>query len=106
MPTRLGTATHDDKTPPVAQHSIVFSQRTAWPRSENALTKATEALKAEAGGDLIDLTASNPTSLGLEYDAHRLCEALSHPEALTYRPKPLGLDAARQAISRYYERRK
>jgi alanine-synthesizing transaminase len=83
----------------------VFSQRTAWPRSENALTKATDALKVEAGAALVDLTASNPTAVGLEYDAHLLCDALAHPETLSYRPKPFGLEDARAAISRYYERR-
>jgi alanine-synthesizing transaminase len=83
----------------------VFSKRTDWHRSENALTKATEALKAEAGSALIDLTASNPTVLGIEYDTARLFQALAHRDALTYRPRPFGLEASRHAVAKYYARR-
>jgi aspartate/methionine/tyrosine aminotransferase len=79
----------------------VFSDRTAWPSSANRFTTALEHARA-SGSELLDLTVSNPTTCGFEYDADAIRKALEHPETLSYRPEPLGLMSARKAISVLY----
>ncbi|HXW16749.1 MAG TPA: pyridoxal phosphate-dependent aminotransferase [Candidatus Acidoferrales bacterium] len=67
----------------------------------------TEALAAHraAGKPLLDLSASNPTQCGFEYDGAAVLRALSSPFALKYEPEPLGLPSARQAVAAYYATR-
>jgi aspartate/methionine/tyrosine aminotransferase len=79
----------------------MFSHRTAWKLAPNPFTLALEEIKA-SGKQLLDLTASNPTRVGLTYDADAILGALARPESLDYDPQPKGLLAARQAIGRYY----
>jgi aspartate/methionine/tyrosine aminotransferase len=79
----------------------VFSQRTAWNLTPNALTRALEAHR-RAGGELLDLTASNPTQAGLQYDQPAILEALADPAALVYHPEPGGWLHAREAVAQYY----
>jgi alanine-synthesizing transaminase len=79
----------------------VFSDRTAWPSSANRFTLALERARA-SGRTLLDLTVSNPTTCGFEYDAEGMGRALAHPEALEYRPEPRGLRSARTAIAAFY----
>jgi aspartate/methionine/tyrosine aminotransferase len=55
-----------------------------------------------AGRDLIDLTVSNPTVCGFEYDAEAILRPLASVEALTYDPDPRGMRSAREAVARYY----
>ena len=50
----------------------------------------------------MDLTGSNPTVAGFEYDYPAIQRALADPAAATYAPHALGLAAARQAVSEYY----
>jgi aspartate/methionine/tyrosine aminotransferase len=57
-----------------------------------------------AGLPLIDLTESNPTRVGLDYDDD-LLRPLGEAAGLVYDPQPLGLAAAREAVSRQYARR-
>ena len=78
-----------------------FSARTAWDTGESALTAAVRALRAE-GRSLVDLTASNPTGCGFDYDAEALLGPLTDPAALLYAPEPLGMEPARRAVVRYY----
>ena len=66
--------------------------------SPNAVSRAVEARRASAL-ELIDLTESNPTRVGLRYPAD-LLSPLSDPAALVYDPQPLGLPAAREAVAR------
>ncbi len=54
------------------------------------------------GREMFDLTASNPTRVGLKLDAQAVLRALSHAEALDYDPQPCGLYAARAAVAEYY----
>ena len=81
----------------------MFSKRTTWALAPNALTRALEEHK-RSGRELLDLTASNPTIIGLEYDRD-LLHAFVHPDALRYSPEPRGLRSAREAVSSYYSSR-
>jgi alanine-synthesizing transaminase len=80
----------------------VFSTRVPDDRRPNSLARALAA--ARARGPVIDLTVSNPTRVGIEYPADLLA-GLSDPAALLYRPAPLGLTEAREAIAGTYARR-
>jgi aspartate/methionine/tyrosine aminotransferase len=51
---------------------------------------------------LLDLTVSNPTECGFEYNGSAILDALSNPAALTYEPNPRGLESARRAVAAYY----
>ena len=54
-----------------------------------------------AGMPVADLTASNPTRCGFEYDAELLAPLMS-VQALDYDPQPLGLLRTREAVCAYY----
>jgi aspartate/methionine/tyrosine aminotransferase len=54
------------------------------------------------GRDLLDLTVSNPTVCGFEYDAGTIVGPLSDPRALLYDPDPRGMRSAREAVAGYY----
>jgi alanine-synthesizing transaminase len=79
----------------------LFAQRTGWNLSRNRYTQALEVHR-RAGREVLDLTASNPTVIGLRYREKELLQALQNPEALTYDPQPKGLRSAREAIAAYY----
>jgi aspartate/methionine/tyrosine aminotransferase len=78
-----------------------FSTRTNWNLAENELAAAVRERRA-AGQELLDLTVSNPTSCGFEYDVAALLAPLSDPKAMLYQPDPLGMLHARKAVARYY----
>jgi alanine-synthesizing transaminase len=80
----------------------VFSTRVPDDRRPNSLARALAG--ARARGPVIDLTVSNPTCVGFEYPADLLA-GLSDRSALLYRPSPLGLREAREAIAETYARR-
>jgi aspartate/methionine/tyrosine aminotransferase len=77
-----------------------FARRTDWNTEESDLARAHRA-RVEAGLPIADLTASNPTRCGFQYDADLLA-ALANPAALDYDPQPRGLLAAREAVCAYY----
>ena len=77
-----------------------FSKRTEWDTEESALARAHRE-RVHAGLAIADLTASNPTRCGFQYDTDLLA-ALSNPEARNYDPQPLGLLRAREAVCGYY----
>lgn len=79
----------------------MFSQRTNWRLSPNALSLAIEEARA-SGQQILDLTVSNPTEAGMCHDAEIVLAALANPEAMHYDPQPLGLLGARQAVCLYY----
>lgn len=81
----------------------MFSARTSWDRTENALAVALERARA-AGRALVDLTESNPTRAGIADLAPLLAE-LGHPRAALYEPAPLGHPSARRAVAGYYRDR-
>lgn len=69
----------------------------------NRLTEAVARRRA-GGGDLIDLTESNPTRAALPYPAD-LLGPLASDAALAYAPQPFGLESARAAVVADYARR-
>ena len=79
----------------------MFSQRTNWRLSPNALSRAIEQARA-SGQHILDLTVSNPTEAGVRPDPEIVLAALANPEAMHYDPQPRGLLGARQAVCRYY----
>jgi aspartate/methionine/tyrosine aminotransferase len=82
----------------------MFAKRTNWNLETNRLSAALAAHRA-AGKPLIDLTVSNPTECGFEYDEAAILTALRYPAALKYEPNPRGLAVARDAVARYYTER-
>ena len=79
----------------------MFSARTNWRLAQNRFTQAVEEVRAR-GGKILDLTASNPTRVGLEYDAAAILGALGSARALDYDPQAKGLLSAREAVAEYY----
>jgi len=92
---------------------VRFSTRTAWDLEETRLAGAVrerrcaqaDPLRGTAGLALIDLTASNPTQCGFQYDEAAILGALGDPRALRYDPDPRGMHSAREAVCRYYGER-
>ena len=82
----------------------MFASRTGWQLAPNAFTVALEKRRA-AGGEVLDLTESNPTRCGLRYDQAAILAALSQSGALDYSPDPRGLPEARSAVAGYYRER-
>jgi len=83
----------------------MFSERTNWRLTQNRFTQAVEEVRARATR-VFDLTTSNPTRVGLEYDAEAILGALRSEQALDYDPQAKGLLSARQAVARYYGERR
>lgn len=81
----------------------MFSSRVPADRQVNRLTAAVAAHR-RSGRPLLDLTATNPTTVGLAYPPDTL-KPLAAPAALTYSPEPLGMPAAREAVAGDYARR-
>ena len=92
--------TSQEKSQP-ARRTGEFSRRTSWNLATNRYSSALEAHR-KAGRELLDLTASNPTTIGLRYREDELLRALAHREALVYEPQPKGLLSAREAVATYY----
>jgi alanine-synthesizing transaminase len=78
-----------------------FSERTNWNLAENELTAAIRERRA-SGLELLDLTVSNPTHCGFDYEDATLLAPLADSESLRYEPDPLGMIKARDAVARYY----
>jgi len=94
------------RSPRVFSCTIIamFARRTGWNLSTNAFTHAVERHQ-HSGRQLFDLTASNPTRVGLQPEDPQLLQALANPQALDYDPQPRGLLAARDAVAGYYGQR-
>jgi aspartate/methionine/tyrosine aminotransferase len=83
----------------------MFARRTDWNLSTNRFSQALEAaraIEAKGGRPLLDLTASNPTTIGLQFEQARIMQALQHPQALQYEPASKGILTAREAVVDYY----
>src|SRR5712692_1369126 len=82
----------------------MFSDRTNWNLEPNPLSAALARHRAN-GKRLIDLTASNPTECGFDFDRQAILQALCDPAALAYAPDPRGMESARGAVAAYYAAR-
>src|SRR6266540_2768536 len=82
----------------------MFARRTEWNLASNAYSLAVERAR-RSGRTLLDLTASNPTTVGLHYERERILRALQHPQALEYEPAAKGILPAREAVAAYYAER-
>ena len=79
----------------------MFSQRTSWNLTPNALSQALAEYRRR-GSPILDLTVSNPTQAGLEHDQAVILNALADTGALVYSPSPKGTISAREAVAAYY----
>ena len=79
----------------------MFSDRTNWKLTRNRLTEALEDVRS-SGIRVLDLTISNPTRAGLQYDEPLILQSLASPQAMDYDPQPKGLPSARAAVAAYY----
>jgi alanine-synthesizing transaminase len=77
----------------------VFSSRSSVDLAPNALALGLARARA-AGRSLLDLTESNPTRVGILYDAETILAALAPAASLVYEPAPFGLTSAREAVAR------
>src|SRR6266436_2061560 len=82
----------------------MFAERTNWNLAGNRLSAALARHRA-GGKRLYDLTASNPTECGFDYETETILGALRNPAALRYEPNPKGLEVARLAVTEYYSAR-
>ncbi|HEX7793373.1 MAG TPA: pyridoxal phosphate-dependent aminotransferase [Vicinamibacterales bacterium] len=82
----------------------MFSDRIPSDLRHNRLAETLADLK-RTSEPILDLTASNPTRAGFSY-ARDLLTPLADPRGLVYRPEPLGLREARQAVAADFARRK
>jgi len=78
----------------------MFAERTKWNLALNRLSEAL-ARHSASGKRLFDLTVSNPTDCGFNYEAQTILGALHNPAGLRYEPNPKGLEAARRAVAAY-----
>jgi alanine-synthesizing transaminase len=83
---------------PVPPPEIRWSRRLPWGEPWNRLTRAI-AERSARGLATIDLTATNPTRVGLAYPEAELAELLARSAAPDYPPHPLGLPEAREALA-------
>ncbi|HEY3057139.1 MAG TPA: pyridoxal phosphate-dependent aminotransferase [Thermoanaerobaculia bacterium] len=76
----------------------MFSRRTNWNPPINRFT-AIRQERERSGKQLLDLTVSNPTRVGLPYPDSELAEAMSRAARAPYDPQPLGIMSAREALA-------
>jgi aspartate/methionine/tyrosine aminotransferase len=81
----------------------MFSQRTCFDLTPNRLTEALASRRAR-GELVLDLTQSNPTSVGIPYPQDVL-QPLADPAGRLYEPCARGSEAVRTAVSRDFARR-
>ena len=81
----------------------MFSSRVPSNLEQNRIAHAVARARA-AGRSFIDLTVTNPTSVGIDYPPD-LLNALASSDALRYEPAAFGLGLARAAVSADYARR-
>lgn len=78
----------------------MFSSRLPAALAPNAISRAVALLRAERI-PLLDLTETNPTSVGLPYGAE-IADAFARVDSARYAPEPAGLLSAREAVAREY----
>ncbi len=86
---------------PNGHPSCMFASRTGWRMEPNRLSQAIDE-RRKSGGEILDLTESNPTRCGFDFDSSGILGALADPRALKYEPDPRGPAIAREAVASYY----
>lgn len=81
----------------------MFSRHTTWIAERGSLESSFADLCA-AGVEVLDLTISNPTSVGFIHD-EALFRGYCDARSAFYEPASLGLDGARAAVAAYYAAR-
>jgi alanine-synthesizing transaminase len=81
----------------------MFSERVPRSLEPNRIAQAVRRAR-DAHRPLIDLTVTNPTSVGIDYGSEIL-HPLSDFAGITYAPHPFGLSVARQAVAEDYARK-
>jgi alanine-synthesizing transaminase len=82
----------------------MFSRRTDWTLTPNRFTEAIAEARA-SGKEILDVTVSNPTRAGIEFDGPAILDSLRNLKSLDYDPQPKGLLRAREAVAAYYGER-
>ncbi|MFZ4629007.1 MAG: pyridoxal phosphate-dependent aminotransferase [Blastocatellia bacterium] len=82
----------------------MFSTRLPTILTPNRLSERL-AEKRRQGREILDLTVSNPTRVGLGHDGEGWLEPLGSPAVFTYDPHPRGWREARAAVAGYYRER-
>ena len=82
----------------------MFSSRTNWTLTPNRLAIHLDERRRQ-GLSILDLTESNPTRCGFDFDQRAILDALRQPRSLIYEPEPRGLGPARAAVAGYYAER-
>jgi aspartate/methionine/tyrosine aminotransferase len=75
-----------------------FSSRVSDIPPENRLARAVAEARA-AGREILDLTVSNPTVIGLDYPFESIAQALARGAKSPYEPEPLGIPSARRIVA-------
>jgi aspartate/methionine/tyrosine aminotransferase len=78
-----------------------YSKRLSWRFSANQISQLLID-KKRSGTPVLDLTVSNPTTV-LRYPHSEIKAALGGVRDASYRPDPLGLLGAREAIANFYQ---
>ena len=81
----------------------MFSSRLPTELTPNALSRAVER-RRQSGRTILDLTETNPTTVGLLYPPDLLAH-LGDSRSAVYQPEPLGAIAVREAIASEYAAR-
>lgn len=81
-----------------------WSGRTSFELAENRLAEVYRRARLRAGHELVDLTVSNPTRVGL-VEPSRLPALVGASGAERYLPEAFGLASAREAVARYHAAR-
>jgi hypothetical protein len=75
----------------------MFAERTNWDTRPNRLSVLLEE-RRRLGLPILDLTASNPTQCGFDFDQDAQLAAFADPAALRYEPDPRGLAPGRDVM--------
>src|SRR5260370_42677555 len=78
----------------------MFAQRTAWNLAPNRFSRAIEEHR-KTKRELLDLSASNQTAVGLEGNGAEVVHSLCVTRTLDYHPDSNGFAMARVAVARY-----
>lgn len=81
----------------------MFSNRFPYQCSSNPLIQLLKEKKRSGKADIIDLTETNPTIAGFNYNKRSVLESLVQPSVMDYHPNPQGLASARSAVADYYK---